>query len=354
MGRSGAKALGSEQTRGVRVDEPPQRGEANGPLFLCLALLLGCQTTTELEDSMPMPTGETGDQGLTTETKTTSDESSDAASSSSDKSSDSSTESSSTIDSGTPSPNSSTSQSSVTTSSGNDSTEPPSSGWFDDFASSGPLLGYQTNNADAIPSVGRVDGRYHAPIHDNTDNKTLHFNDQQGRLDARLVEFPFEVIVRNIGIGTVADSQTAPTGEGNPFLFAGVQVHVVDFASINSSHVVVGHRGNTHFTVEGKNTVDGRSSVNDAGANIVPDGRADLKIVGTVERTLRVYWQTPNANPTKNPDHWTPYLGQGTLPGHAPAYGAQVYVGLITYAYQLTGLPFVGTADSIQYSPSGE
>lgn len=216
----------------------------------------------------------------------------------------------------------------------------------DDFEGSGPLLDYTTNNASALPDVARVDGRYRANLTDNTDNITLHYNQDQGRLDAKLVSFPFEFIARNIGIGTQEDSQTPPAPANDPYNFAGVQVHVEDLSSPNSAHVVVGHRGPTHFTIEGKNTVDGVSSVNDAGANIVTDGRADIRIVGNADRTITVYWQVPNLDPAIA-DDWTLYNGTGSMPGTAPTFGDQVYVGLITYAFYTTGLPFVGTCDSI-------
>ncbi len=230
----------------------------------------------------------------------------------------------------------------------NDDTGPDTPTVTDDFAGDGPLLGYVTNNPEALPEVARVAGRYHANLTDNTGNVTLHFNQDQGRLDAKRVTFPFDYVARNIGIGTQADAQTAPAPQGSPFVFAGVQVHVLDLESRNSSHVVVGHRGSTHYTVEGKNTVDGNSSVNDVGANTAPDGRADIRIVGNPDRTLTVYWQVPNLDPTNTPDQWTLYRGDGTLPGPAPAYGDEVYVGLITYAYQSNGLPFVGTCDEVE------
>ena len=166
-------------------------------------------------------------------------------------------------------------------------------------------------------------------VTDNDQNKTLHFNESQGRLDVKLVEFPFDVVVRNIGIGMHNDSQVAPSTAGNPYVFAGVQVHVVDLADTNSAHVVVGHRGSTHFTIEGKNTRDGDSSVNDAGANIAPADRADIRIVG-------------------NADLWTLYRGTGQLPGPQAEFGNTVYVDLITYAFNSAGLPFVGTADTIK------
>lgn len=221
----------------------------------------------------------------------------------------------------------------------------------DTFEGTGPLIEYVTNNESALPEVGRVDGRYKAVLTNNTDNVTLHFNEDQGRLDAKSVSFPFEFIARNIGVGTLEDSQSAPSSSNNPYNFAGVQVHAADFSSINSSHVVVGHRGGTAFTVEGKNTLNGDSSVNDIGANTVPEGRADIRIRGNMDRTLTVSWQIPNLNYENAADNWVLYNNSGNLPGTPPDYGETVYIGLITYAFNNTGVPFVGTCDAIQINP---
>ncbi len=217
----------------------------------------------------------------------------------------------------------------------------------DDFGGAGPLLGYTTARPEALPEVGRVDGRYRAELTDNTGNRTLHFHGDQGRLDAKVVTFPFDYVARNIGIGTLSDSQTAPSSAGSPYLFAGVQVHSTDLDAADSAHVVVGHRGPTAFTVEGKNTVNGSSSVNDVGANTVPDGRADIRIVGNSDRTLTVYWQQPNVGDAGD-DEWQLYRGTGELPGATAAFGPSVYVGLITYAFGTAGVPFVGTADAVE------
>ena len=217
----------------------------------------------------------------------------------------------------------------------------------DDFDGTGPLVDYVTNNESALPDVQRVNGRYRANLTNNANNVTLHFNAEQGRLDAKLLSFPFEFVARNIGIGTQADSQTPPTDANDPYNFAGVQVHVSDLASANSAHVVVGHRGPTGFTIEGKNTVDGNSSVNDIGEGTVPQARADIRIVGNSSRELIVYWQLPNLDFENSADTWTPYNGTGALPGNAPTFGSSVYVGLITYAFELNGVPFVGTCDAI-------
>ena len=214
----------------------------------------------------------------------------------------------------------------------------------DDFEIDGELTGFKTNNESALPDVAKVDGRYRANLTDNANNVTLHFNENQGWLDAKLLTFPFEFIARNIGIGTQENSQTAPAHQGNEYIFSGVQVHALDLSQPNSSHVVVGHRGGTGFTIEGKNTLNGSSSVNDAGANIVPDGKADIRIVGETDNTITVYWQLPD----QQQDNWTLYNDTGQLPGTAPTYSDSVYVGLITYAFELNGVPFVGTCDGIE------
>ena len=74
--------------------------------------------------------------------------------------------------------------------------------------------------------------RYRAELTNNANDITLHYHNDQGRLDAKPVDFPFEVIARNIGIGTLADSQEPTAATGSPFHFAGVQVHVhPDFVS---------------------------------------------------------------------------------------------------------------------------
>lgn len=220
---------------------------------------------------------------------------------------------------------------------------PPAVAVSDSFSGSGPLVGYTTNNASAVPDVARANGRYRAVVTDNTNDVTLHFNNSQGRLDAKRVAFPFEYIAYNIGIGTQSNSQTAPNPGGSPFMFAGIQVHVTSLPSRNSAHVVVGHRGGARFTIEGKNTVNGRSTVNDDGANVLPTGRADIRIVGDSDRDLMVYWRQPNSNGA-----WIPYRGTGRLPGNQANFGSEVYIGLITYAFRTSSVPFVGTADRVQ------
>lgn len=64
----------------------------------------------------------------------------------------------------------------------------------DNFSGNGELIGYTTNNPDSLPDVTRTDGRYRANLVNNDNDITLHFNDLQGRLDAKLVDFPFNYI----------------------------------------------------------------------------------------------------------------------------------------------------------------
>ena len=227
---------------------------------------------------------------------------------------------------------------------------------FDDtFKINGPLKGYTTNNPEVV-KVSAKDGRYFAPIYDNSNEKTLHFNQYQGRLDAQLISFPFTLIARNIGIGTLENSQEMPAIDGAPYIFAGVQVHTKALEERNSAHVVVGHRGQTYNTVEGKHTVNGKSWVTDVGVNKALHGRADLMIQGLPDKTLRVFWQpaTTDSGP-RTKDRWIAYAGHGKLPGESPVFTEEVYVGLITYAFQDQGLPFVGTADQFQiFKPTQE
>ncbi len=63
----------------------------------------------------------------------------------------------------------------------------------DSFDGNGDLVDYVTNKASALPETARVDGRYRAELTDNQGNKTLHYNDSQGRLDSKLVSLSFRI-----------------------------------------------------------------------------------------------------------------------------------------------------------------
>lgn len=205
-----------------------------------------------------------------------------------------------------------------------------------------------TNQANSLPEVGMKCGRYTAELTDNSNNKTLHYNGAQGRFDGVLVEFPFKVIARNIGVAPMNEPTNNHVLSGSAYMFAGMQVHHTNFNQYDSAHLVVGQRGNTRNTIEGKTTLSGNSSVNDIGAEQLPNGRADLMIEGLANGQLLAYWQLPNTSGELANDDWQLYNGTGQLPGTLPAWDSnQVYVGLITYAYGDAGIPFMGVSDSL-------
>jgi hypothetical protein len=212
-----------------------------------------------------------------------------------------------------------------------------------------PLVGFTTNNPTDLPNVGMRCGKYVAELTDNAGEKTLHFNNAQGRLDAVLVNLPFEAVARNIGPAKMGDVNSKQNVDGIAYIFAGLQVHHADLENRNSAHLVVGQRGYLQDTIEGKMTRDGRSGVNDIGAGNLPDGRADIRIVGDAQGILTAYWQTPNKTGDTFNDAWILYNSTGRLPGQQPVWdGDSVYVGLITYAAGNGGVPFMGVSDGLE------
>lgn len=212
-----------------------------------------------------------------------------------------------------------------------------------------PLIGFTSNNVMALPSVGTRCGKYVAELTDNSSNQTLHFNEDQGRFDGVSVTFPFSVIARNVGTASMGDLNSHHSFNGSAYNFVGLQVHSQDLDSPNSAHLVVGQRGETVDTIEGKMTHNGSSNQSDIGSRQLPDGRADLMLVGDENGRIMAYWQLPNLTGDDLNDNWVSYDETADLPGVTPEWGGStVYVGLITYAYYSNGLPFIGVADSLE------
>ena len=226
---------------------------------------------------------------------------------------------------------------------------PFTGGGCDGSAALQPLVGFTTNNASALPATGTRCGAYMADLTDNSNDITLHFNQDQGRLDAVSVDFPFEAVARGVGIAPLGQPTQAYISNDNLFAFVGVQVHHADLENRNSAHVVAGQRGNARNTIEGKHTRDGSSRQNDIGDLAVPNGRADIRIIGNADRTITVYWQPHDPGAS---DNWQLYVSSGSglppgqLPGPVPDWGNTVYVGLITYAFGNNAVPFTGVVDS--------
>ena len=195
-----------------------------------------------------------------------------------------------------------------------------------------------------MPDVGRAGGRYRALV-TASDDDTLWFNFERGRLDAKLLSFPFDVIARRVGVGTTGapDPVTGPPSipDADAVLLCGLLVHDADLGSDNWSFAVAGHRGATLRTVEVKHTLEGVSAIGALPSGTLATTRADLRMVGDEAGNVTAYWQEPGTSP----DNWT----EIAIPGTQHDYGAQVYVGLITY-HGHGSRPFVGTCDALESS----
>ena len=189
--------------------------------------------------------------------------------------------------------------------------------------------------------MSRTAGRYRAHIQtgENDFNETRWFHLERGRGDFKLLTFPFDVVARNVGVGTVADSQVNPP-EADVVLLCGLIVHSSNLADDDWSFAVVGHRGTFNNTIETKHTLNGVSVIGDIGDDGLSGTRCDLRIVGQADGVVRAYYQEVGTSP----DSWT----EAPIPGPQPDYGSQAYVGLITYASSTGGIPFVGTCDELQ------
>ncbi|TRY31404.1 hypothetical protein [Aliiglaciecola sp. M165] len=218
-----------------------------------------------------------------------------------------------------------------------------------------PLNSFSSINTEALPDVGKKCGRYEARLLNNDGDRTLFYHSDQGRLDfVEGFKFPFEVILRNVGTAPLDNPLSPHNPARGAYNFVGVQIHHPSFENVNSAHLVVGHRGEVQNTIEGKLTSDGISRTTDAGENILPNGRADLRLVGSLDGTLSAYWQLPNLSGNENLDRWNLYNQNGDLAyqdaSSGPTWGVdgEVSIGIITYAYSTAGLPFMGIVDSIK------
>lgn len=223
----------------------------------------------------------------------------------------------------------------------------------DAFDGSGALDNFQTIGAADLPDVSEAAGRYLAEVDDNTGNVTTFLDGDTGRFDYRWIAFPFDFTYRNIGVGvSAAATQTAPTyTTEDPYLFAGGHVNAdPDNPTDLSQHFVVGLRGSTSFagqgrTIEGKTTASASSSINSLNSNatdVLTGTRADIRIKGNADNSIQYFWSEPGA------ESWSEH----TMPGSAPSWPDVVAVGIITYAFGTDLVPFVGTADGIEETPT--
>lgn len=234
-----------------------------------------------------------------------------------------------------------------------------------------------TPPATSLFEIGKRNGRYWGHVKDNTADNILHFNQEQGALHAKRIDFPFVVEYYRVGIGTVANPPARVAYATNAFQFGGVQVHAwepgtYDLQSRESTHFVFGHRGTTaQYCFEAKQTHNGASDVDDDGTN--PFGKSagseptvcDMRIEG-FEHTPGV-WKVRAYYREVGTTTWTAYgSGGGNTgvggSGVAPDSGGtracdfssgQAYIGLITYDDNWNSGAFVGTCDEVRLIVSG-
>lgn len=212
----------------------------------------------------------------------------------------------------------------------------------DDFSGTGALVGWHAWQASALPNVTQANGRYLAQLDDNTDDVTLFYHNDTGRLDSRRMKPGSEFICINVGIGvSAADTQTAPPTTGDPYNFCGWHFNGdLDNPAAYSAHVVAGHRGGVFRTIESKITTNGVSIVADEGfAPLGSIARADMRFVMALDGTLYAYYRAALSS-----DPWIAISWPG---GSEPVFPNGCDAGLITYAAGSQGVPFVGTADSV-------
>jgi hypothetical protein len=231
-------------------------------------------------------------------------------------------------------------------------------GFDDDFAGDGALLGYQTINASAISTLGRVSGRYRALVPAGDSSVTTWFDLDAGRLDYKWVDWSpgtdFTITWRNVGIGTSADSQVTPSNASNRFQFSGPHWNGnPSDPTAASAQVTVGHRGPESNTIEGKVTDAGDSTVDSTGDATLTNSRADIRIrfrnIAGV-KSVFVEWSEPGA------EVWAAYddgfNAAGSI-GTLPTFPDTVAIGYITYGFEFVD-EFVGTCESVALVQAGQ
>lgn len=216
---------------------------------------------------------------------------------------------------------------------------------FEDVSGSPMKARWTQLNGVDLP-ITQTAGRMRADVQDNTGERTLWFNADQGRLDYQVVTFPFTIELSNIGIGQQGDSQAVPVPgvtypELLPWNFCGAMIHVLNPLTVSYRLLTAGHRGSfALYTLEAKNTLAGASNTVDGGTNLVPSGRVDMQIIGASPGNTVVFnyrqvgdliWLPAPVAPFNNPE----------------PFAATALFGPATYTFLLQSMPFVGTCDGI-------
>lgn len=222
---------------------------------------------------------------------------------------------------------------------------------------------YDADNPTGVPSslasnegvaAQQLNGQYHARLDDNSTNRSLFLDADQGRLDAIDATFPFEVIAKNVGIRSITEHELPPSHPSGTAFLSGVQIHSSDFSSANYVHFLAGHGPENSQTLEAKSTRNGNSVWDLENAETLDFGRADLRLVGDSEGNIQAYWRLPSEGESPEAE-WQAYegsLGAGPaqFPGDAPDFSNEVLIGLVTYAFGDVGEGFIGSAEELLVS----
>lgn len=192
-----------------------------------------------------------------------------------------------------------------------------------------------------------VDGDFRAQVKSNASNVTTFFDALYGMGLYRpyAISFPFEVIVRGIGV------TTAPSGSPYSFLALAIVNLATNpttwSAPFDYLQMAAGHRGPEHYVFELKDTVSSDSTVESEG-DISSTGLGDIRLVGSTSggRHIEAYYRDDNTVG----EGWTGWRG-GALElqfGTRVTWGTSVVMGFHPYAFELAGLPFTALCSSIE------
>lgn len=228
-------------------------------------------------------------------------------------------------------------------------------GWVNDtFDGTGALGAHWSvydDSAGGVINVGRDTDYFEGRVDDNSSNRTRWFDTEQGRLDYQTVVVPSsgvdEYILAGVGVGPVGDRLADLPFLPNQFSFCGLIVHDNVLTDQDYMFAVIGHRGSSDSsTIEIKGTTAGVSDVTDEGGDVLGTGvthgdlRVEIDSGGVAKFSYRSLGTTP----------WT-YINVGNT-GLVPSSfslgspGTEFKLGIIGYASDTIGVPFLFTADS--------
>lgn len=221
-------------------------------------------------------------------------------------------------------------------------------GWDDAFDGNGALRPNLITYNSGVHSPNRTSGRYRSLL--SAGSQQEWFDAVRGRVDCVLLEPPFDIIARNAGIGTAADSQSHTAD--NDYNFAMLVVFDTDdpddLGTADYMFIACGERGGPGHAIEGKSTVSDNSSASEDSSANPSNGRADLRMAVDGSGDPTFYWDEPSG------EDWNLYDDGVNTAGEVPAQFAltvpasgKLLVGFGGYGY-LTTPEFVITIDALE------